>query len=183
MVSSRSAESTIRTSVATRVVAAFARVAAVVAVTVGLGAAVPAEAQRAERVQQVKLKNGTANKLKMGDEWKKTLDISGDTIRAKRGTAMFRVGDIIYITNDDVTSPPPYQTLKQGVSSNELARGDGTCFVLKQICACASTLIDNMYGGGADDDCGFDGSASRNSCGGTAGCCAYFESEETVECP
>ncbi len=156
--------------------------AVVLLLAAGLMLPSAAEAQRPERVTSLKLKLQSAGKLQSSQEWKKVVTVSGDTIRPQKGFQMLRLGEIIYITNEDA-SPPDYQTMKQGVSSNAVKLGKGQCIVIKQICACASTLINNMYGGNADDDCGFNGTASETTCAGAAGCCSYFRSEEPVECP
>jgi len=159
----------------------------VAAVTVAFGvaflmAADTASAQHAKRVSQLKLDLESASKLTRSDDWRKTVAVSGDTIRPQKGLQMFQIGDIILITNDDVTSPPPYQTLKDAHVGGIQRRG-GTCSVVRSICACASTLIDNMYGGNANDDCRFNGDANASSCQGAAGCCAFFSSTEEVVCP
>lgn len=156
--------------------------AIVVLVAVGLLLPATVHAQRPERVSSLKLKMQSVGKLQSNQEWARVLVASGDTIRPQKGFELFRVGDIILVTNEGVR-PPDYQTLKQGVSSNAIHLGKGQCVVLKQICACASTLIDNMYGGNANDDCRFQGDPGENTCAGADGCCAYFRQEEPVECP
>jgi hypothetical protein len=141
-----------------------------------------AHAQQPRKVRSLKLKEKSVSRLQASQEWRKVLKTSGDTIRPQKGFKMVRAGNIIFITNESARVPD-YQTMKQGVSSNAIRRGGDQCIVLKQICACASTLIDNMYGGNADDDCHFEGTASENTCRGATACCAYFDSEEPVECP